>query len=249
MNQNNHELPASELRHACDPAEFSFETTADLSLREEVIGQERAVKAIEFGLSIQNHGYNIFVSGIPGTGKNSIVKSIVQRISRGRPVPNDWCFINNFKDADRPRAITFPPGKGREFLDDMARFIDYLMNEIPKVIESKEYEEQKNHIVEELDKAKEVLFEERNRRALDLGFQLSVTRTGIVKTPLHKGKPLQQHDLEQLPPEERHEMEEREKKVDTEIRDFLSKVRLLDKEAHEKIHDLNRRIAHLLRPK
>jgi lon-related putative ATP-dependent protease len=237
-------VPVSELRHSCDPAEFSFSTTADLKAKEEVIGQARAVSAIEFGLSIKNHGYNIFVSGIPGTGRNSIVRSIVKRIAKDRPVPDDWCYINNFKDADRPLAVKLAPGKGREFQFDMEKFIDLMMSEIPKVFESKEYEEQKTRIQEQLERAKEILFEETGRAAQELGFQLSVTRTGIVKVPLFKGRPIQSEDLEKLSAEQRLEMDEREKKVDAEIRDFLSKVRQLDKEAREKIHELNRKVAH-----
>jgi lon-related putative ATP-dependent protease len=237
-------VPVSELRHTCDPAEFSFTTTADLKAKDEVIGQARAVSAIEFGLAIRNHGYNIFVSGIPGTGRNSIVRSIVKRISRDRPVPEDWCYINNFKDPDRPLAVKLAPGRGREFQLDMERFIDLMMGEIPKVFESKEYEEQKTGIQEKLERAKEILFEETGRVAQELGFQLSVTRTGIVKVPLFKGKPIQSEDLERLSAEQRLEMDEREKKVDAEIRDFLSKVRQLDKEAREKIHELNRKVAH-----
>jgi lon-related putative ATP-dependent protease len=238
------EVPVSELRHASDPAEFPFQTTEELKLTEEVIGQARAVKAIEFGLSIKNHGYNIFVSGIPGTGRNTIVKSIVKRIASERPVPDDWCYLNNFKDPDHPLAVRLPPGKGRELRRDVEKFIEFMQSEIPKAFESKEYEEQKARIAEDAEKAKEVLFTEAGQRALELGFQLTITRTGIVKVPLMKGKPLQQQELESLPPEQRHELEEREKKVDAEIRDFLAKARQLDKEAHERVHELNRRVAH-----
>jgi lon-related putative ATP-dependent protease len=244
MNIQEREVPLSELRHACDPAEFSFKTTAELSVQEEVIGQVRAVKAIEFGLSIHNHGYNIFVSGVPGTGRNTIVKSIVRRISRDRPVPDDWCYVNNFKDTDRPLAIKLPPGRGRDFRSDVEKFIEFMQSELPKVFESKEYEEQKSRITEENEKAKEVLFDEAGRKVVELSFQLTITRTGIVKVPLWKGKPLSPDELGKLEPEQRHELEEHEKLVDTEIRDFLAKARQLDKEAHEKIHELNRRIAH-----
>lgn len=244
MDPKTFEIPVAELRHASDPAEFPFQTTAELSLTEEVIGQARAVKSIEFGLSIKNHGYNIFVSGVQGTGRNTIVKSIVKRISADRPVPDDWCYLNNFKDPDHPRALRFAPGKGREFRRDVEKFIEFMQSEIPKAFESKEYEEQKAHIVEDAEKAKEVLFTEAGQRALELGFQLTITRTGIVKVPLLKGKPLQQQELDSLSPEQRHELEEREKKVDAEIRDFLAKARQLDKEAHEKVHELNRRVAH-----
>jgi len=244
MDIKEREVPLSELRHACDPAEFPFQTTGELSPTEEVIGQIRAVKSIEFGLSIHNHGYNIYVSGIPGTGKNSIVKSIVKQISRDRDVPDDWCYINNFKDTDRPRAVRLPPGKGREFRNDVEKFIEFMQNEIPKAFESKEYEEQKSRIIEDAEKAKEALFGDAGRRALESGFQLTITRTGIVKVPLWKGKPLQPQELEGLSAEQRRELEEREKRVDAEIRDFLAKARQLDKEAHEKIRELNRSIAH-----
>jgi predicted ATP-dependent protease len=244
MDIKERELPVSELRHETDPAEFPFRTTADLTLKEEVIGQARAVHAIEFGLSIKNHGYNIFVSGVPGTGRNSIVKSLVKRISQGRPAPDDWCYINNFKDPDRPLSVNLPPGKGSEFRRDVEKFIDYMQNEIPKVFDAKEYEEQKSHIVEEAEKAKEVLFTEAANRALELGFQLTIRRTGIVKVPLWKGKPLTPEELEKFTPEQKYELEDHEKKVDAEIRDFLSKARQLDKEAHEKIHELNRHVAH-----
>ncbi len=244
MDIKDREIPLAELRHTCDPAEFPFTTTAELALKDEIIGQTRAVKATEFGLSIKNHGYNIFVSGVPGTGRNTIVKSIIKRIAHDRPVPEDWCYVNNFKDPDRPRAVKLPPGKGREFRSDIAKFIEFMQGEIPKVFESKEYEEQKSRIIEELEKAKGVLFNEAAARALELGFQLSITRTGIVKTPLWKGKPLEPQELEKLTIEQRHELEEHEKRVDSEIRDFLAKARQLDKEAHEKIHELNRRIAH-----
>lgn len=244
MDIKDFEVPVNDLRRQCDPAEFPFKTTADLSPTAEVIGQQRAVSALEFGLGIRNHGYNIYVSGIPGTGRNSIVRSIVKRIAVTRPVPDDWCFINNFKDADRPHSIKLAPGRGREFQRDMEKFIELMLAEIPKVFDAKEYEEQKTRIQEELERSKEVLFEETARRAQDLQFQLTVTRTGIVKMPLLKGKPLQPEDVEKFTPEQRLEVEEREKRVDAEIRDFLSKARQLDKEAQEKIRELNRKVAH-----
>ena len=241
---NEFEVPFGEMRQECDPAGFPFRTTADLQPVDEVIGQKRAVSAIEFGLSITNHGYNLFVSGIPGTGRNSIVKSIVKRISLSRPVPEDWCFINNFKDPDRPHSIKLAPGKGREFQQDMEKFIELMMAEIPRAFESKEYEEQKTRLQEGLEKSKEVLFTETGEKAKELGFQLSVTRTGIVKVPLIKGKPIQADDVDKLTPEQRLDIEGREKKVDGEIREFLAKARQLDKEAHEKTHELNRKVAH-----
>ncbi len=241
MGNGARKLAANELRTACRPEEFPFGTTADLPPWDEVIGQERAVRAIQFGLGMPNQGYNLYISGVPGTGKSTIIKAMIEKISKTRPVPPDWCYVHHFRDADRPKAIQLPAGKGRVFAREMDQFVEFLLDEIPKVFESKEYGEQKSRIVEEYDKAKEALFHELERRAVELGFQLNVTKTGILKVPIIKGKPIQPEIFETLTKDQQRELEEREKRVNSEIRDFLAKIRVLEKQGHEKVDELNRR--------
>lgn len=243
MNTKQYELPVSELRRTSDPAEFTFQTTSELTLSEEVIGQARGVKSIEFGLSIDHGGYNVFVCGIPGTGKSTIVKSIANRMSAERPTPDDWCYLNSFKNPDCPRAVNLPAGRGREFRDDLERFIAYLTDEMPALPESREYEEQMSCLIEKADQKKDELFSGISRRANDLGFQLKMTGTGVIKLALRQGKPLQQEDLETLDPDERRELETREKTVDAEVRQFLDTARQLDRSAREEVHEINRRAA------
>lgn len=240
MDIKNREIPADKLCLICNPDEFKFKTTKELTQWDEIIGQERAVKAIKFGLGIKSKGFNIYVSGAPGTGKNTIVKAMIQKLSKDMPVPEDWCYVYNFTDPDKPRLINLSAGWGRAFQKDMDGFIEFLNVEIPKIFESKEYEDHKSRVIAEYEKARESLFTELNERARELGFQMSVSKTGIMKIPVIKGKPIQPQDIAGLTKDQRREIEEKEKRVDSEVRDFFSKIRILEKEANEKILDLNR---------
>ncbi len=235
------ELRPEELRLRCDPSTLGFETTQELSPWEGVIGQERAVKALEFGLSIKKDGYNIYACGIPGTGKASIVRSMVERFAQREPTPDDWCYVYNFKNPDIPVALRLKAGMGRELQKDMARLVEFLQATLPKAFESKEYEEEKTRIIESTNKAKEALFEELIRRGQELGFQIRAGKTGITMTPLYRGRPLEREEIQKLTPEELRIIQEKEKVLHSEIRDFLAKARILDKESEEKIAELNRR--------
>ena len=246
MDIKNREVPAEKLCLICNPDEFKFKTTKELVQWDEIIGQERAVKAIKFGLGIKSKGYNIYVSGVPGTGKNTIAKAMIEKLSKDMPVPDDWCYVYNFTDTDRPKTISLPSGWGRGFQKDMDEFIEYLSAEIPKLFESKEYEEHKGKIIGDYDKSKESLFNDLGDRAREFGFQISVSKTGIMKIPLIKGKPLQPHEITSLTRDQKREIDEKEKRVDSEIRDFFSKVRLLEKEVNEKISELSRQAANFV---
>ena len=114
------------------------------SLNEEIIiGQERAVRAIDFGLAIQDRGYNIYLSGAPGTGKNAIIKSMIARVAEKEPTPDDCCFVSNFQDSERPKALILPAGRGREFQRNVDQLVPFLKGEFKKAFQSKEYEEER----------------------------------------------------------------------------------------------------------
>ena len=111
----NNVVPIADLRCLCDPSTFDFDTTADIEPLDQVIGQERAVRAITFGLEMKSAGYHIFVTGPEGTGKTTIVQEIVSKAAKLLPTPPDWCMVNNFKDSYRPRALPLPPGQAARF--------------------------------------------------------------------------------------------------------------------------------------
>jgi hypothetical protein len=98
----------------CDPSQFAFETTAELEDLTGILGQERAVEAVRFGINIQREGYNLFALGPEGTGKNSVVRRFLQDKAAGQAVPADWCYIQNFADPYKPRALRLPPGGGNK---------------------------------------------------------------------------------------------------------------------------------------
>ena len=108
-------VASRDLRGRCDPDQFTFKNTAELEPLDQVIGQERAVSAIQFGLGMKGNGYNIFVTGQEGTGKQTIVRDLISQYAAGQPVPSDWCMVNNFKDEFRPLPIRLPPGKAHVF--------------------------------------------------------------------------------------------------------------------------------------
>ena len=119
-------VATSDLKFICDPKQFTFNDTSQVTPLESVIGQERAVKAIEFGLDMKSPGYNIFVTGIEGTGKSTIVKDLVQQYAKSQPGANDWCMVNNFKDEFIPKAIAVPPGEALQFAKKMAKLVEDL---------------------------------------------------------------------------------------------------------------------------
>src|SRR3989304_6346068 len=99
------ELPAEMVRKICDPTSLGCTTTRDMKPIEGIIGQDRAIRAIRFGLDIKEHGFNIFVAGVAGTGRTTAVKAFLEQIAKNKPVPPDWCYVNNFRDQYRPKAI------------------------------------------------------------------------------------------------------------------------------------------------
>jgi len=117
------ELPVEKLRRTCDPNFMECKTTKDLVPLQEIIGQERAVRALKFGLGIQDKGFNIYVAGYPGTGRTTAVKNFLEETAKKQPVPPDWCYVNNFEDEYTPKAIKLPSWKGREFQNDMKSFV------------------------------------------------------------------------------------------------------------------------------
>ena len=149
------EVPARALRIDLDPQRFPFATTDELADLDEIIGQARAVRAMDFGLQIQGQGYNLYVAGVPSTGRHSLVKGMIARVAARQPVPDDWCYVHNFHQPDNPRALRLPAGQGREFQRDMERLIAAVKSDLVQVFRSQDYEEQRQALEEDLFKARD----------------------------------------------------------------------------------------------
>jgi hypothetical protein len=142
-------LPYQMLRKGCDPNFFPFKNTSEIEPLQGIFGQERAVKAMEFGLKVRIRGYNLFMSGMTGTGKTSFAENYIKKIAEQGKVPEDWCYVYNFDKPIQPTAMNLPAGLGKVFQKDMDDFIKVLMLEISKAFDSEDYEREKTDIVKE----------------------------------------------------------------------------------------------------
>ncbi|HON06397.1 MAG TPA: ATP-binding protein [bacterium] len=231
-------LSPEQVRVICDPGWLNFDTTADVPPIEGIIGQDRAARAIEFGLQIDQDGYNIYVSGIPGSGRTTSVESAVREIAKKRPVPDDWCYVYNFKEPDSPKCLRFPPGKAVIFRDDMETFVEELKIELPKAFEGKAYDEQKNLIIRKFQKEKEEIIREIEERAKNASFALKRASSGFVFVPLVEGKPLTDEDMEKLTEESRKEIKMKEEILVSDLSEAFRKIRQADRSLREEIQKI-----------
>lgn len=219
-------LSVDELYKCCDTSIFKFDTTDQLPFFEGTIGQERALKALDFGINFESKGFNIFILGENGTGKMRTIKSILTKQSLAEPVPSDWCYVYNFKDTDAPIALSLEPGRAVIFQKDMEELIKILRSEIPKVFESKEYEKQKNLIMDEFQKKQKDLFANLEDEAQAKGFSIRKTVSGLLIVPIKKtGEPLNEEEFEALDEKTRKKIEEMGRTLQEKLDDVVRALR------------------------
>ncbi|MFH1381521.1 MAG: ATP-binding protein [Chloroflexota bacterium] len=213
MEYRKYEVPVESLRWECDPKLFTFECTKDLAPLRDFIGQERAIRAVEFGLNMANSGYNIYVAGVTGTGKTSIVKNYIERIIKERGARGeaftleDWCYLYNFKDTDHPWIVNLQQGKGKVFCDQMTDLLDNIKQGFGRAFSSEEYKVQRQRIVEGGQTEQQKVFEEIATEAHQQGFALQMTPAGPVLVPLKDNRPMQDNEYLSLKEEARKELE------------------------------------------
>jgi len=232
-----------QLKDSFNSKNLNCKTTEELEPLEGIIGQDRAVKSLKFGLNIENNGFNIYVSGYSGTGRTTSVKEFVQDIAKTKPTPYDWCYVNNFKDSYQPNAIKLPAGKGKCFQEDMKNFISSIRVLLPKTFESKDYVEKRDSIIKNIESKKEKLLSDLNRRAAESGFVLKSTQIGVFIVPLIDGKILSDQEFLSLPQEKIEEIRQKREKVNDDLKITMEEVRDLDKILNEELKKLNHDVA------
>jgi ATP-dependent Lon protease len=243
------EVPVERLRWRCDPEIFGFETTDEIEVYPEIIGQHRAVDAIRLGLDIDGFGYNIFLSGLVGTGRKTAVRRLLEEVDRSKRIPDDKLYVNNFKNSDRPRLIRLPAGKGREFKRDMKELIEALKREIPAVFESEYFEKKKKEIVDRYKSKENRIIKDFEKDVAKDNFtliQLQVgpfTKPDIV--PVIDGKPISLEKLGELVEKKKFKkkvfkrLEAKYSELFEEMEDVLKKVRGIEKELRDELRALN----------
>jgi len=237
-------LTVDDLYKCCDETTLPFETTDELPLLEGTIGQARGLNAIDFGLSLDSQGFNIFLLGENGTGRTSTIKTILLKQSLSKPVPSDWCYVYNFKDPDTPMAVSLNPGHAVIFQKEMDELINTLRGEVPKVFESKEYEKQKARLMEEFQKKQRDLFSTLEDEAQGKGFSIRKTVSGLVIVPVKKtGEPLSEGEFEALDINTKKKIEEIGKILQEKLDDVVRALREGEKLIKDVLMRLEREVA------
>src|ERR1700681_277008 len=176
-------LPPEKLRWRCDPATIPFETTADAELVTDLVGQERAFRALKMGVELSAPGYNIFVCGLAGTSRGGTITHIIGQIHPAAKLSLDRCYVNNFKSPDRPRLLTLPRGQANKFKKDMQSGIEFLRRRIPQVFEGDPFQRQKGRIVDRFTVREKELMDDFTRRIAREQFALGHMQVGAVALP------------------------------------------------------------------
>jgi hypothetical protein len=217
-------LSPEQLYKHTDPNDFPFETTSALGDFEEIIGQPRAVQAVQFGAGIEHDGYNIFALGPPGTGKRSLVTKFFREKSRTEEIPDDWCYVYNFEHDYRPKAIHLPAGRGIEFQRDMGQFVEELRTTLVAFFESEEYRARKRVIEEEIQEEQENLLEILQAKAGKDNLALLRTPSGFIFAPTQNGEVLPPEKFNELSEEARQVIEKRVAELQDELQKLLQNV-------------------------
>jgi len=233
------ELSARDLKRVCDPNSLDFETTADLPMLSEVLGQPRAVAAFTFGTSIASPGFNLFALGQPGSGKTTLIRDYLERRAAAQTTPGDLCYVNNFADPRCPKALRLPRGRAAGLKRDMDALVDELATAIPKAFDSEDYTRHRDKVMEDLEGRRGEEVGRMNQVVTAAGFQLLKGPGGLLLVPAAGGKPLGELELERLTPEEREKLAHTRERLQHEIEERLRAIREMEKGARDALRALD----------
>jgi lon-related putative ATP-dependent protease len=239
------ELSYQDARRVCKGTEFDCDNTSQLTPLETIVGQDRAVRALKFGLRIDDRGFNIFVSGIPGTGRKTAIQDFVKIQAATMPVPPDWCYVNNFADSSKPRAISMPAGKGAGFRDAMDRLITQIPSALREAFESADYAKKREATMASINQERNEIVARINSMAQEAGFLVQPSSIGLSLTPVNKeGRPLTDQEFAQLPPALQREIQGEREKLNQRIGDTFRPLQDIVRKVDKEMMDLNRQVAH-----
>lgn len=236
-------LDAAQLYRACDLGELKFTTTADIDAPDEVVGQDRAVDAMQFGFGIRRSGYNLFALGPPGTGRHSLIRDFARRQAAGQAAPDDWCYLFNFDTPHQPKALRLQSGTGCRFAADVAQVIDDLGHALPMAFESDDYRVRSEAIEAETHEHQEQALAGLHQQAESHSMGLFKTPSGFTLGPTKDAKPMAPDEFEALPDAEKERIKEASDALQEELKRILHQVPQWEKEARRKREALNREIA------
>ncbi len=241
--KKNNELSYKDLKVTCDPNVFKFNTTAEIDSISTGIGQDRGIKALEFGINVDIKGYNLYLEGPSGVGKTMYTKHYLDKISKKKKTPSDWCYIYNFDNPNEPIAVSLSAGQGREFRDIMEQFIKEIKLDIKNTFNNDDFEKEKKLIKQEYEEKRNVLMEKLNEKSAKYGFQVKSAKNGIYMMPVINGKTIEESEFEKLDDKTKKEFEDKSTIVQQHIMDVISEIKSIEREADKKLNDWQSNVA------
>lgn len=241
--KNKNELNYKDLKMTCNPSIFNFDSTADLESIQEGIGQDRGIKALEFGLQVDVKGYNLYLEGPSGVGKTSYTRNYLNKLALKKKVPSDWCYVYNFDIPNEPIAVELPSGKGKEFKDDMDGFIKEIKKDIQKTFNNDDFEKEKALIKQEFESKRSALLDKLNENANKYNFQVKTAQNGIYMMPIVDGKVIQEEEFDKLDDEIKKEYEEKSVVVQEQIMTVINQIKEIERQSDKKISEWQSNVA------
>ncbi len=236
-------VPAENLRRRVDPAKLGFTTTAEVRPLEGPLNQGRAMDAMRFGVGINSRGYNLYVSGLSGSGRTSMVRSFLEASASGLPRPDDWVYVHNFDQPDNPKALHVPAGRAHELAEDMNVFISQARTQITHAYETERYMERRQELARQIAQRRDPILAELEDFARTRRFGIEATPNGIIAVPVIGDRAITPAELEKLSDAERADLERRSAEVQTEVGVIMRRVAHLEREGAEMLANLDRDIA------
>ena len=226
--KNNYEVSYKDLKFNCDPDIFGFETTEQVKSNFKGIGQARGIESLEFGLSIDIRGYNVYLEGPTGSGKTTYTINYLEKLSRSKKTPNDWVYIYNFEKPNEPIAVGMAPGEGKKFKELMDSFIDEIKVNIKNTFKNENFEKEKEEITRKFKEKRAKLLEDLNKKSAKYGFQVKSADNGIYMMPVVDGKVIKEEEFEQLDEDVKKEYEDKSEIVQEQIIKVIGEIKQLD---------------------
>ena len=237
------ELNYKDLKIVCNPNIFKFDTTKDLEPIQSGIGQDRGIKALEFGLQVNVKGYNLYLEGPSGVGKTMYTKNYLDKLASKKKTPSDWCYIYNFDNPNEPLAVPLPAGQGREFKEAMDGFIKEIKKDIKKTFNNDDFEKEKALIKQEFETKRSALLEKLNEDASKYNFQVKAAQNGIYMTPIVNGQAIEEEEFDKLDENIKQEYEEKSAIVQEQIMNVIGQIKEIERESDKKISEWQSNIA------
>lgn len=237
------ELSYKDLKIICNPEIFNFENTSKLEAVNTEIGQERGIKALEFGVNVDIKGYNIYLEGPSGVGKTMYTKNYLDKIAKKRKTPVDWCYIYNFNNPNEPIAVSFPAGQGKNFKETMDSFIKDIRNDIKNTFNNDDFDKEKALIKQDFEGKRSALIEKLNQETLKQGFQVKSAQNGIYMMPVLNGKTIEEEEFDKLDESVKKIFEEKSTIVQQQIMGVISKIKEMEHASDKRLEEWQSNIA------